>query len=96
MKTTGRKPGTPKTGGRKKGTPNKANNNLKEVVKKFLEFNMNDLQKQYKELPARDKLFFFEKLLKYVLPTQANNRIDFSTMNEDELDKIIKNLNNGG
>lgn len=92
-KKPGPKPGSPRTGGRAKGTPNKVTLSLRNSVNSFLKKNMKDLQANYNQLEAKDKLAFIEKLLKYVLPQKQQTQIDFSQMTEDQLDQIIKNLN---
>ncbi len=57
-----------KTGGRSKGTPNKTTNEVREIVKSFVVNNLVSIQEDFSTLEAKDKLFFLEKLLKYVLP----------------------------
>src|SRR5690606_36817298 len=62
--------------GRRKGSQNKATKSLKATVNAFLNKNMEDLQKNYNEYEARDKLLFIEKQLKYAMPTQAAVKAD--------------------
>lgn len=89
----GQKPGVsgnPK--GRPRGSKNKITQDLKGVVKSFLEANSNDLQKQYNKLDPKDRLAFFEKLLKFAIPQQTQSKIDLSRATEEELDRLIEQL----
>ncbi len=83
-----------KFGGRKAGTPNKVTKNLKGLVYAFLESNIKNLQEQYDQLNPSDKLDFFQKLLKFAVPTQTASRIDFEKMSEEDLDNIINHFKN--
>lgn len=76
--------------GRPKGTPNNTTKDLKETVMAFLANNMEDLQKNYNQLDARDRLLFFEKLLRYAMPTQAAVKADMSYKAEQQQTIIIK------
>jgi len=71
-----RKGQTGNPNGRPKGSLNKTTKELKETVLAFLERNMADLQANYNQLEPKDKLLFFDKLLKYAMPTQAAVKAD--------------------
>lgn len=62
--------GREKTGGRAKGTPNKTTTDLKDWVFRLLQRNLKQIEKDLKELDAKERLILFEKLLRYVLPRQ--------------------------
>lgn len=57
--------------GRPKGVQNKVTTALRNTVLAFLSNNIDDLQSNYDKLDPKDKLMFFEKLLKYVIPTNT-------------------------
>ena len=62
--------GKGRLGGRSKGTPNKITRPLKEWIKNLLEDNREQIERDIKELSAKDRLAMFEKLLQYVIPKQ--------------------------
>ena len=85
-----------KTGGRATGTPNKITMDLRQKIQDILESNWNTIEKDIKGLEPKDRLMFFEKLLKYVLPTlQATSlNVDFEKLSDEQLDEIINRLSN--
>lgn len=87
-----RKGTTNNPNGRPKGSKNKATKNLREIIKTFLEKNADDLQTEFAKLDAKDKLLFFEKLLKFAIPTQQQNQVNFEKLSDEDLDIIIDNL----
>lgn len=56
--------------GRPKGTPNKVTATMREWVAGLLYDNREQLQEDFKHLPAKDRLIIAERLLHYVLPKQ--------------------------
>ncbi|HTO15197.1 MAG TPA: hypothetical protein VLZ83_05485 [Edaphocola sp.] len=78
--------------GRPKGSKNKVTKNLQGIIKSFLEKNADDLQTEFEKLEPRDKLLFFEKLLKFAIPTQQQNQVNFEKLSDEDLDIIIDNL----
>ena len=82
--------------GRPKGTPNKSTKEIKDLLNSFISDNLEDLQQQYNELDARDKLQFLERVLKYVLPQQREiqQNIDVSKLSEQELNELINQIIN--
>ncbi|WP_460685519.1 hypothetical protein [Niabella aquatica] len=83
-----------KTGGRKAGVPNRSTTELKNLVHSFLQANIKDLQAQYDELKPADKLDFFQKLLRFALPTQSQAKIDLDKLSNEDLDLVIDRLKN--
>jgi len=70
-------------GGRPKGVPNKATADLREWISNFIDSNREQVQQDWKTLEPKDRILFYEKLLKYVVPTlQATNQTpDFDPRN---------------
>lgn len=81
-------------GGRKPGAPNKATKDLRQWINRFIDSQTEQIQKDWQALEPKDRIVLFEKLLKYVLPTlQATSLdIDFEKMTEEDLDRIINEL----
>ena len=57
--------------GSRLGIPNKVTAEIKQKVKIFVEYNIEDLQKEYKKLKSKEKLMFMKEILEYVLPKLA-------------------------
>ena len=55
--------------GRAKGSQNKVTKDLRVWVTDFLNENLEQVQKDFKVLEPKERILFFEKLLKYSLPT---------------------------
>ena len=80
--------------GRPKGTPNRTTSEIKELLNKFISENLEDIQEQYNQLEPREKLHFFERVLKYVVPQQQSytENIDISQLSESELDSLLDRI----
>lgn len=72
IKKRGRPKGLPRTGGRKRGSTNKVTKDLRETISVFLQNNASKMQEEYEKLDPKDKLAFFEKLIKYSIPVMSS------------------------
>lgn len=83
-------------GGRPKGTPNKITAELREWICNFIHDNRERIQNDFNELPPRDRVVLFEKLLRYALPVLQSTTLstDFDRMSDDQLNKVIDQLQN--
>ena len=79
-------------GGRQKGTPNRTTAQIKTMIVAFIDTNIDQLQKDFNQLDPRDRLAFFEKVLKYVIPTQTANEININALTDDELTRLTDDL----
>jgi len=77
--------------GRKAGSTNKTTQQLRALIQSFIEDNVQDVQTQYNKLSAKDKLAFFDKLLRFVLPAPAE---ELQTLSDETLDRLIYKLKN--
>ena len=88
--------------GRPKGTPNKVTTTLKEWIIQLIDGNREQIERDFKQLSARDRLLIFERLLPYVipkqqsisgiienLPTQEEKGVDLSFMSTEDLRTIV-------
>ncbi len=78
-----RKKGLPKTGGRVAGTPNKISGTMKEFIINILEGNKKQFEENMKNLPPKDFVCVYEKLLQYIVPKQQN------LITEDDLPHVL-------
>ncbi|MFA5189060.1 MAG: hypothetical protein WC460_06915 [Patescibacteria group bacterium] len=80
--------------GRPKGSQNRTTTEIKELINQFISGNLEDLQTNYDQLEAKDKLQFFRDLLKFVLPTQNQSEININQLTDNELDTLIDGIVN--
>jgi len=86
-----RKGQTNNKAGRPPGVPNRTTEQLRALVQSFIEANINDIQYQYDQLEAKDKLLFLEKMIKICLPPPI---ISLEQLTESQLDELLKRLTN--
>ncbi|NEW84562.1 MAG: hypothetical protein GZ094_19650 [Mariniphaga sp.] len=82
--------------GRPKGQPNKVTKVLKDRIQTFLEKSWPTVEKDFKELKPLERIAIYEKMLKYVIPTQKESsvKLDIEGMSDNELNLIINKLLN--
>ena len=82
--------------GRPKGTQNKVTTDLRQSVTSFLDNNWPQVQAEFDQLEAKEKLAFLERLLKFALPSlqavQLDADIDLNKMDDGQLDLIINKI----
>lgn len=81
------KSGNPK--GRKKGTPNRTTDQIREAVKCFIDANFDTIQKDFELLEPKDRLAFFERMLKHILPPPLN---ELEKLTDEQLDEVVNRL----
>ncbi len=89
----------PGEGGRPKGSKNKVTIEVKEFLNNFLHDNLNTLQSDFDKLDSKDRLYFIEKILKYIIPTKADHIIkkpinQYEDWTEEQLQAELDRLNN--
>ena len=77
-----------KTGGRKKGSQNKTTAEIKAAITAFIGGNIDTLQDLYDQMEPQQKAAFFEKLLKFVIPTQKDLDVNFSQLTDEQLQNL--------
>ena len=61
--------------GRPTGSQNYVTTDIKEFINNFLNENLNTLQADFDNLESKERLYFMEKLLKYVVPVKADHTV---------------------
>lgn len=79
--------GNPK--GRPRGAKNKATNELREWVERFINDNLNTIANDIKELEPNERVKFFLALLNYTLPKQQSVKAE---INDEREQIVIANL----
>jgi len=89
------KNGTLKTGtvlnpsGRPKGMPNKTTTEMKELIKSFVERELDEVDDLLKQLTAKDRLDVLCKLIPYVIPKQTESTLKVGEENEWPIKQIV-------
>ena len=89
-----RQKGSMKTGGRKKGTPNKTTSTLKEWLTSLINGNRERMMEDLTALEPKDRLLVLEKLMRYILPIQQQQQINFNKLSDSELTELAEQLLN--
>lgn len=79
-----------KTGGRKRGVPNKLTANIRESLKAFMEAQRPEVEKAFKKLSPKEKVYAYSRFLPYVTPAYQSISFDLNNMSEEDL-SIIEN-----
>lgn len=75
--------------GRPKGSPNRSTDEVRAMLQSFLEANLDDLQAQYDQLDAKEKLAFIDKIIKHILPAPMH---ELQRLTDDQLNDLINKL----
>lgn len=81
--------------GRPKGSPNKVTSSVKSWISQLLDDNREQIKKDFKKLEPKDRIAMFERLMQYVTPKMGSveAKIDLNELSENQIDEIIKNIN---
>lgn len=84
--------------GRPPGTPNKATGSLRNKINDFLADNWQQMQKDFLDLEPKDRCAYYERLMKYSLPTLQSTSLttDFEKMTDEQLEYTIEKLLTNG
>lgn len=77
--------------GRPKGVPNKVTADLRQWITDFLQQNLKQIKKDWKQLGPKDRLILFEKLLKYTIPIlqESDLRFKYEDMTDEQLREML-------
>ena len=77
------------TKGRPKGQKNRTTEQVRGLIQQFIEDNIDDIQADYNALEGKDRLQFFEKLLKHILP-QPLHVVDALT--DEDFERLLARI----
>lgn len=80
------------TRGRPKNKANQTTEGLRDLVKKFLSENWNDLEQNYSKLSPEKKLHFIEKMLRLTLPPPVD---ELERLTDEQIKELITKLRKG-
>lgn len=83
-----------KFGGRKAGTPNKVTASTREALKQFLDNQRPEVEKAFKKLSPKEKVYAYTRLLPFITPQYSAVNFGLKNMSEDDLQVIVDHLKN--
>ena len=78
-----------KTGGRTAGTPNKVTSDLKSRIAALIDERFDAISSDLELLEPKDRVTAYLKFLEYVLPKQREQKIDLSTLSDEQIDDLL-------
>ena len=78
-----------KTGGRTAGTPNKVTSDLKSRIAALIDERFDTISSDLELLEPKDRVTAYLKFLEYVLPKQREQKIDLSTLSDEQIDDLL-------
>ena len=81
--------GREKTGGRKPGSTNKASTDIKSKIATLIDSQFDAINADLEQLEPKDRVMAYLKFLEYVLPKQREQKIDLSTLTDEQIDDLL-------
>lgn len=80
--------------GRPKGSTNKVNADTREWIKRLINKNRSQLEKDLLKMDAKERWHIIERLLNYSIPRMQSieAKIDFSQLTDEDLDTVIHEI----
>ena len=78
-----------KTGGRTTGTPNKVTSDLKNRIATLIDDRFDAISSDLELLEPKDRVTAYLKFLEYILPKQREQKIDLSTLTDEQIDDLL-------
>ncbi|GAB2560742.1 hypothetical protein [Spirosoma areae] len=86
--------GREKTGGRKPGSTNKSSSDIKAKISALIDNHFDAIKVDLEMLDPKERVTAYLKFLEYVLPKQREQKIDFTTLTEEQIDKLLSKMMN--
>lgn len=81
--------GREKTGGRKQGRTNKASTDIKTKIAALIDSQFDAITTDLEQLEPKERVTAYLKFLEYVLPKQREQKIDLSTLTDEQIDDLL-------
>ena len=81
--------GREKTGGRKPGSTNKATTDIKIKIATLIDSQFDAITIDLEQMEPKDRVTAYLKFLEYVLPKQREQKIDLSTLTDEQVDDLL-------
>lgn len=81
-----------KFGGRKAGTPNRVTQSTREALKTFLQAQQSEVEKAFKKLSPKEKVFAYTRLLPFITPQYSAINFSLKNMTEEDLQFFAEHL----
>ncbi len=74
--------------GRPKGVPNKVTTDLRSGIDSFLKNKWGEVYEIWDRLDDKDKIMFFDKMMKYAIPTLQSTTLDAKVESSNRLQQL--------
>lgn len=81
--------GRDKTGGRQPGSTNRATTDIKSKIAALIDDQFDSIQADLETLEPKDRVTAYLKFMEYVLPKQREQKIDLSTLTDEQIDDLL-------
>ncbi|GAB3639712.1 hypothetical protein [Spirosoma arcticum] len=81
--------GREKTGGRKAGSTNRTSSEIKSKIAALIDDQFDMIQADLETLEPKDRVSAYLKFMEYVLPKQREQKIDLSTLTDEQIDDLL-------
>lgn len=81
--------GRDKTGGRKLGSTNKIDIDIKSKIAALIDERFDAIAYDLEMLEPKDRVTAYLKFMEYVLPKQREQKIDLSTLTDEQVDDLL-------
>ena len=78
-----------KVGGRQSGSTNKASIELRNRITSLIDEQFESIKSDLEELDPKERVAAYLKFLEYVLPKQREQKIDLSTLTDEQIDDLL-------
>ena len=78
-----------KTGGRTAGTPNKVTGDIKARIAALIDEQFDTISSDLEQLEPKERVTAYLKFLEYVLPKQREQKLDLSTLTDEQIDDLL-------
>jgi hypothetical protein len=81
--------GREKTGGRKSGSTNRTSTDIKSKIADLIDQQFDAITADLELLEPKERVTAYLKFLEYVVPKQREQKIDLSTLSDEQIDELL-------